>query len=49
MTASPTSTETVEQIKQQTTTKLRQEVLQAYPSIQQEDYFLLGYFLFFMG
>ena len=49
MTALPASTETVEQIKQQTTTKLRQEVLQAHPTIPQEDYFLLGYFLFFMG
>jgi len=45
MAASTASVEAVNAIKRETTAKLRREVLQAYPGIPQEDYFLLGHFL----
>jgi hypothetical protein len=49
MTTATATTEKIQQIRQETTGKLRCEVLKAYPFIPQEDYVLLGYFLFFMG
>jgi hypothetical protein len=45
MAASTASVEAVIAIKREATEKLRREVLQAYPGIPQEDYFLLGHFL----
>jgi hypothetical protein len=39
----------VQQTKQETLQTLRNRALKAYPYIPQEDHFLLGYFLFFMG
>lgn len=45
MAASTASAEGLSAIKRETTEKLKREVLQAYPGIPPEDYFLLGHFL----